>query len=78
MLVVLNGGDRMCNWVNHALQQIRNSVKSGKEIKSNTGMQNQYLDSHEKNSFNINNKHTTTVSDLKLENEIKHECIKFI
>jgi hypothetical protein len=60
---VLNGGDRMCNWVNHALQQMRNSVKSGKEIKSNTGMQNQYLDSHEKNSFNINNKHTTTVSD---------------
>ena len=68
---VLNGGDRMSNWVNHALQQMRNSVKSGKEIKSNTGMQNQYLDSHEKNSFNINNKHTTTVSDLKLENEIK-------
>jgi hypothetical protein len=68
---VLNGGDRMSNWVNHALQQMRNSVKSGKEIKSNTGMQNQYLDSHEKNSFNLNDKHTTTVSDLKLENEIK-------
>lgn len=68
---ILNGGDRMSDWVNHALQQMRNGVSSSKKTKSDAGMQNQYLDSHEKNSFNLNDKHTTTVDDLKLENEIK-------
>ena len=67
---VLNGGDRMQNWVNHALQQMRGSVNNSKKIKSDGGMQNQYLSSHEKNSFNLNDKHTTTADDLKLENEI--------
>lgn len=68
---ILNGGDRMNNWVNHALQQMRSSVSGSKKTKSDAGMQNQYLDSHEKNSFNLNDKHTTTVDDLKLEHEIK-------
>jgi len=68
---ILNGGDRMNDWVNHALQQMRSSVSSSKKTKSDAGMQNQYLDSHEKNSFNLNDKHTTTVDDLKLEHEIK-------
>jgi hypothetical protein len=68
---ILNGGDRMSNWVNHALQQMRNSVSSSKKIKSDGGMANQYLDAHEKNSFNLNDKHTTTVDQLKVENEIK-------
>jgi len=67
---VLNGGDRMHNWVNHALQQMRGSVNNSKKIKSDAGMQNQYLDSHEKNSFNLNDKHSTTADDLKLENQI--------
>jgi hypothetical protein len=68
---ILNGGDRMSNWVNAALQQMRNNVSSGKKIKSDGGMSNQYLDSHEKNNFNLNDKHTTTVDQLKVENEIK-------
>jgi hypothetical protein len=68
---ILNGGDRMNNWVNHALQQMRGSVDSGKKHKSDGGMANQYLDSHEKNNFNMNDKHTTTADDLKLESEIK-------
>jgi hypothetical protein len=67
---ILNGGDRMQNWVNHSLQQMRSSVDNSKKIKSDAGMQNQYLDSHEKNSFNLNDKHTTTADDLKLENQI--------
>ena len=67
---ILNGGDRMQNWVNHALQQMRGSVNNSKKIKSDAGMQNQYLDSHEKNSFNLNDKHSTTADDLKLENQI--------
>jgi hypothetical protein len=68
---ILNGGDRMSTWTSHALQQMRDSVSSGKKTKADTGMQNQYLDSHEKNNFNLNDKHTTTADDLKLENEIK-------
>lgn len=68
---ILNGGDRMSNWVNHALQQMRNSVSSSKKIKSDTGMNNQYLSTHGKNSFNLNDKHTSTVDQLKVENEIK-------
>ncbi len=44
---------------------------SGKKHKSDGGMANQYLDSHEKNNFNMNDKHTTTADDLKLESEIK-------
>jgi hypothetical protein len=68
---ILNGGDRMSNWVNHALQQMRNSVSSSKKIKSDGGMANQYLDTHGKNSFNLNDKHTSTVDQLKVENEIK-------
>lgn len=68
---ILNGGDRMCTWVNHALKQMRGSVDSSKKTKSDAGMMNQYLDDHEKNSFNLNDKHTTTADDLKLENEIK-------
>ena len=68
---ILNGGDRMSNWVNHALQQMRNSVSSSKKIKSDSGMANQYLDAHGKNSFNLNDKHTSTVDQLKVENEIK-------
>jgi hypothetical protein len=49
---------------------MRSSVDNSKKIKSDAGMQNQYLDSHEKNSFNLNDKHTTTADDLKLENQI--------
>ncbi len=77
---ILNGGDRMSNWVNAALQQMRNSVSNSKKIKSDGGMSNQYLDSHEKNSFNLNDKHTTTADQLKVENEIKriNNLIKII
>ena len=71
MPFILNGGDRMNEWVNHALQQMRSSVDSSKKHKSDAGMANQYLDSHEKNNFNMNDKHTTTTDDLKLESEIK-------
>jgi hypothetical protein len=64
---ILNGGDRMNNWCKHALDHMRNSVDSSKKTKSDVGMQNQYLKSHEKNSFNLNDKHTTTVDNLKVE-----------
>jgi hypothetical protein len=77
---ILNGGDRMNTWVNHALQQMRSSISSSKKHRSNGGMQNQYLDNHEKNNINLTDTHTTTADDLKLENEIKriNKLIKII
>jgi len=34
-------------------------------------MQNQYLDSHEKNSFNLADTHSTTADQLSVKEEIK-------
>ena len=68
---ILNGGDRMNTWCDEVLRVMRDGVKSSKEVKSNTGMQNQYLSSHEKNSFNLNDKHTTTSDSLSVTEEIK-------
>ena len=72
---ILNGGDRMNDWCDQALDHMRKSVESGKKIKSDAGMQNQYLKSHEKNSFNLNDKHTTTVDNLKVES-VKNQIDK--
>lgn len=68
---VLNGGDRMKVWVDHALNQMRDNVKGGKKIKKDTGMMNQYLDTHDKSGINLNANHNRTVDTLKVENEIK-------
>jgi len=77
---ILNGGDRMKSWCDEVLRVWRDNDSSSKKHKSDAGMQNQYLDSHEKNSFNLNDKHTTTVDNLKVENEIKriNKLIKII
>jgi len=64
---ILNGGDRMHKWCDEVLRVWRDGSNSGKEVKSDAGMQNQYLDSHEKNSFNLADTHTTTVDKLKEE-----------
>jgi hypothetical protein len=67
---ILNGGDRMQKWCDEVLRVWRDSDGSSKKIKSDAGMQNQYLDSHEKNSFNLNDKHGTTADDLKIKENI--------
>ena len=67
---ILNGGDRMKGWCDEVLRVWRDNDDSGKKIKSDAGMQNQYLDSHEKNSFNLNDKHGTTVDDLKVNEDV--------
>jgi hypothetical protein len=68
---ILNGGDRMKKWCDEVLRVWRDGDKSGKEIKSDTGMMNQHIDSHEKNSFNLNDKHNSTSDSLKVEGEIE-------
>jgi len=67
---ILNGGDRMNNWCNYALQQMRNSVSNTKKIKSDAGMANQYIDPHQKSGLNVAD-NIVKADDLKLENEIK-------
>jgi hypothetical protein len=67
---ILNGGDRMYKWCDEVLRVWRDGTNAGKKIKSDAGMQNQYLDSHEKNSFNLNDKHGTTADDLKIKENI--------
>lgn len=68
---ILNGGDRMYQWVNHALKQMRDSLNTGKKVKKDTGMLNQYIDNHQKDGTDIDSQHSRTVDNLKVENEIK-------
>jgi hypothetical protein len=68
---ILNGSDRMKTWCDEVLRVWRDDDGSSKRIKSDSGMQNQYLSSHEKNSFNLNDKHGSSVDDLKIKESIK-------
>jgi hypothetical protein len=49
---------------------MRNSVSNTKKIKSDAGMANQYIDSHQKSGLNVAD-NIVKADDLKLENEIK-------
>lgn len=77
---ILNGGERMKKWCDEVLRVWRDNDHSSKEHKSDTGMLNQYIDSHEKNSTNLADKHTSTVDNLKVEQSIKriNKLIKII
>lgn len=48
---ILNGGDRMSKWCNHVLDHWRKTLESGKQIKMDTGMENQFIKNHEKNGL---------------------------
>lgn len=48
---ILNGGVEMKNWVNYELDRMRRNLKMTKTNKMNTGMQNQFIDPHEKKDF---------------------------
>ena len=48
---ILNGGDRMHKWCNHVLDHWRNTLESGKQIKMDTGMSNQFIKNHEKDEL---------------------------
>lgn len=74
---ILNGGDRMQKWCDEVLRVWRDDIKTTKKHKSDAGMQNQYLSPHQKNSFNLNDKHTSTVDNLKEEIEKINKLIKF-
>jgi hypothetical protein len=75
---ILNGGDRMNSWCDEVLRVWRDDVKTSKQRKSDAGMQNQFLSAHEKNSFNLNDKHTSTVDGLKEEIERINKLINIL
>jgi len=49
---ILNGGVLIKNWVNDELRKMRDYTKMTKRNKMDTGMQNQFLDPHQKKDFN--------------------------
>ena len=72
---ILNGGDRMKSWCDEVLRVWRDNDKSGKTVKMDAGMQNQFIDDHQKNQLIKNplDSHTKTNSDIdvRVEQEIK-------
>lgn len=72
---ILNGGDRMHKWCNHVLDHWRGALEQGKSIKSNTGMENQHIDTHEKDGIVVNphDKHEKGINkfDTAITEEIK-------
>ena len=69
---ILNGGDRMQKWCGHVLNHWRDSLESGKKVKMDTGMDNQYIDNHTKDGIVVNpgdkhekgiNKYDTAVTE---------------
>lgn len=60
---VLNGGEKMKGWVEGALRFLRDSNYNTKHNKSETGMQNQHIDDHEKDYTNVrpSKKHKSTI-----------------
>lgn len=49
---ILNGGDRMNRWCDTVLDHWRTGDKLGKKVKSETGMDNQFIDNHSKDGLN--------------------------
>jgi hypothetical protein len=48
---ILNGGFEIKNWVNNELRKMRDFIGNTKKNKMDTGMQNQFIDPHEKKDF---------------------------
>lgn len=48
---ILNGGIEMKNWVNDQLRRLRDGIFMTKRNKMDTGMENQFIDPHEKKNF---------------------------
>jgi hypothetical protein len=60
---MLNGEFKMKNWVNNQLRQMREGIHQSKKIKSDTGMQNQFIQNHTKDGIDVrpSKEHSRTV-----------------
>lgn len=74
---ILNGGFEMKNWVNNELRKMRDYIGTTKKHKMDTGMQNQFIDTHTKgdpvNNVRPSTRHKKTVDkyDTAVTEEIK-------
>jgi|TARA_R110000803_G_scaffold132165_1_gene199377 hypothetical protein len=73
---VLNGGDRMQKWCDHVLNHWRSVEQGGKKRKADGGMENQFIDNHEKNGLAMNphDRHEKGIN--KFDTTIKESIIK--
>jgi hypothetical protein len=60
---ILNGGEKMKGWTEGALRFLRDSIYNTKHNKSETGMENQHIQNHEKDYTNVrpSQKHKSTL-----------------
>jgi len=60
---ILNGGIEMKNWVNNELRRMREGTHMTKHNKSETGMQNQHIQTHSKDGIDVrpSKEHSRTV-----------------
>ena len=65
----LNGGKTMNNWVESTLNKEREAIKKPKEIKSKTGLSNQFIKTHNKNVNKVN-RDTIQIKLPKLHKDI--------
>jgi len=75
---ILNGGDRMSAWCDEVLNRWRQNDDSSKKHKSDAGMQNQYLDSHNKLGTGTQNSRTADQLSVKEEIYRINKLIKII
>jgi hypothetical protein len=73
---VLNGGDRMKKWCYHVLDHWRSVDKDGKNRRAQGGMENQFIDNHEKDGMVVNphDKHEKGIN--KFDSSITEEVNK--
>ena len=62
------GEDSFYNWINQNLNSDRGSLKTSKQVKADTGMQNQFIKPHEKQGFS---NHNTTNADVEITEALK-------
>lgn len=77
---ILNGGKRMHRWCDQVLNHWRDTMEKGKKIKADTGMENQFIDTHDKEGGSVNphdsheksiNKFDTAVTEqIKIINKL--------
>lgn len=60
---ILNGGFEMKNWVNDSLRKMREYSKLTKRNKMDTGMENQFIQTHQKDGIDVrpSREHSRTV-----------------
>ena len=73
---ILNGGERMNKWCNHVLDPWRGTLKHGKSVKSDSGMENEFISNHSKDGLpvvNPHDKHEKSINqyDTSITEEIK-------